>query len=234
MVYRRKTTRRPYTRRYVRRTRRSRRVYKRFKKNSPSTSKFRAKGVPDQLFCKLKYAQTFNMAASAPLIAQQSFQSSAYDPDLTGFGHQPRYYDQLTPIYGKYQVLGMKVKYEVINATGGFPTRVVHAWTNGAPSVTALDQMAEGKHAFSKIVSTTGGMDRTTITSYMSAKKMFGLRTVINDEESEALVNATPANVFVSSLIAQSASTTQSVALNCNVMITYYVRFFQSLQGPVS
>lgn len=33
-----------------------------------------------------------------------------YDPDLTGFGHQPYFFDQLTDIYSHYVVIGSKIK----------------------------------------------------------------------------------------------------------------------------
>ena len=41
--------------------------------------------------------------------------NSLYDPDYTGTGHQPRYYDQLTPIYGRYKVLSSAITVEMIN-----------------------------------------------------------------------------------------------------------------------
>lgn len=232
-------TRRP------RKTYRKRKVYRserrafeirgRRKGNSPSTTKWLTKsGTPDQLFCKLKYVQTFGLAGSAGILDDQVFQSSGFDPDQTGAGHQPRYWDQVTALYGRYQVLAMKVRYSIVNINTE-PIRVVHSWTDSSvASATAIDAYAEAKYATIRTLGGKGGKDTAYITSYMSAKKIHGQGSVTQQDDMEAVTTANPVDMFYSNVIAQSV--VPSVAWACSVQaeITYYFRFFESLQSVIS
>ena len=56
----------------------------------------------------MHYADLFNpggLNATAATGNQQQFRlNSVFDPDFTGAGHQPRYYDQISPQYSSYRV----------------------------------------------------------------------------------------------------------------------------------
>jgi len=41
--------------------------------------------------------------------------NSLFDPDFTGFGHQPLYHDQMTPNYEKYQVIASTIRVIIPN-----------------------------------------------------------------------------------------------------------------------
>lgn len=61
--------------------------------------------------------------------------TSLYDPDLTGTGHQPRGYDQLSTIYTGYLVLGVKYDIELVYNTdadsGGVAMNLGHGLVIG-------------------------------------------------------------------------------------------------------
>lgn len=52
-----------------------------------------------------------------------------YDPDITFVGHQPRGFDQMMQLYNKYQVIGAKVTFEMLN-TSTVPIQVGYAIMN--------------------------------------------------------------------------------------------------------
>lgn len=67
-------------------------------------------GFPDRLKTKLQYCDVIQLAASAGSPAVWQFRmTSCFDPDYTGTGHQPQWFDQLAGVYQAYRVLGSKI-----------------------------------------------------------------------------------------------------------------------------
>lgn len=117
-------------RRIYRRTRRPTRMYRRKTMYSPSLQRMagrtsrlltapgsryqfvrmiaRNQAFRPTAWQELTYCQTFGISSSAAtniLGTEQAFRlNSLYDPDLTGAGHQPYYFDQLTGQYTGYRV----------------------------------------------------------------------------------------------------------------------------------
>lgn len=55
---------------------------------------------------QLPYAEIYQMNMSLGGVANQNFRlNSCFDPDLTGVGHQPRWFDQLAALYSYYTVV---------------------------------------------------------------------------------------------------------------------------------
>jgi len=73
---------------------------------------FRGIGFPDKLTLTLKYAEQFSLTtpASANAVSYVFSCNGLYDPNITGTGHQPLYFDQLMAIYDHYCVLRSKIK----------------------------------------------------------------------------------------------------------------------------
>lgn len=66
---------------------------------------------PMRLKARLKYSGTMVLNGSAGSCATWAFAANGlYDPDITGSGHQPMYYDQLSAIYGRATVTGATIK----------------------------------------------------------------------------------------------------------------------------
>lgn len=68
------------------------------------------RGFPDRLSTKLVYADKINLSLSSGGPNYYSFRmNSLFDPDYTGTGHQPQWFDQLAAIYRNYRVKGSKI-----------------------------------------------------------------------------------------------------------------------------
>lgn len=66
-------------------------------------------GFPDSVQVKLRYSSFIRLNPSPAAPAQHLFRCiSVRDPDFTGVGHQPMYYDQWSGIYTKYTVKGSR------------------------------------------------------------------------------------------------------------------------------
>jgi len=62
--------------------------------------------------------------------------NSLYDPNVTGIGHQPMYFDQLSALYDHYVVIGSRIKIIVTPANNLQPNAIVGAFVNDDSNVT--------------------------------------------------------------------------------------------------
>lgn len=66
---------------------------------------------PERLSNTLKYAETVDLTLSGAGGANYAFRCNGiYDPNSTGTGHQPLYYDDLTSIYDHWTVVSSTIK----------------------------------------------------------------------------------------------------------------------------
>lgn len=197
------------------------------KKNYISTINIRPTGIPSQCFVKLPYEATGVYPAGAGLTIQQ-YQSSCFDPDKTGTGHQPRYFDQWAALYGKYQVLGMKATIRFVN-NGGQVMYAGYQWNNYTNVPSSITDFSEGRYSHLTLVSTQGSRNDVTLKTYMSFKKLFGQKSVIQQDDTQALVTASPTELMflnIATLVVDGITNISPVVMT---KITYYVRMFDPL-----
>jgi hypothetical protein len=59
----------------------------------------------------LPYSEAYQMNMSLGAVASQNFRlNSVFDPDITGSGHQPRWFDQYSALYASYVVVASKIE----------------------------------------------------------------------------------------------------------------------------
>lgn len=69
--------------------------------------------IPKQLFNTVRYVELVNVTLASG-IGKYIFSANAlYDPNVSGTGHSPLYFDQLTGMYNHYTVLSSKVSVEI-------------------------------------------------------------------------------------------------------------------------
>lgn len=210
---------------------RSRSLYTtRGRRGGPNTTVARTKfGIGDQLMCKLKYWDHHRYSVTGPDAAgnARSFQSSLRDPDLTGTGTQPQFYDQLMAMYNKYQVLGMKVNMTVANASA-VPALIACGFSDTIVSPTAVGDMAFYKYFKTKQIPSAGG-PVTRISMYISARKINGQRQVTQMDNEDGTDTTDPVDRFYFYVNVAPANLTGSDTVNVdvNTEITYYARFFE-------
>lgn len=80
--------------------------------------RFEGKGLPNQLQATQKYAEFLTLNISGGGKASYLFSCNGmYDPNTTGTGHQPRYFDQYSALYDHYRVTGSKIKVTLYDHT---------------------------------------------------------------------------------------------------------------------
>lgn len=136
---------------------------------------------PNGLIAKHKYSQSKVLSATyvntdIPGTALQSFRTaSLFDPDRTGTGHQPLFFDEMAAIYNQYRVLGAKCRVRFVNMSN--EPVVVFGAHLGAPLGTGWspDQLMERKDVRSQFLSpmNAGGKNQTTMQLFYSPSKFY-------------------------------------------------------------
>jgi len=80
-------------------------------------------GYPAKTRVKLRYQDLIGLTSTTGALSYYVFGCNcAYDPNITGTGHQPMYFDQYMAVYDHYKVLGSKIQIRAIPAPAGTTT----------------------------------------------------------------------------------------------------------------
>lgn len=80
---------------------------------SSSVNYFGKTSFPKQLVNTMVYGGVMTISPTSGLAKQVFVCNGLYDPDYTGTGTQPLYYDQLTSIYSHYEVLSSSIVIQI-------------------------------------------------------------------------------------------------------------------------
>lgn len=193
---------------------------------------------PPQMDVKLRYCwqnglSTPGVGFSGTFGTEQVFRlNSLFDPDLTGTGHQPFGFDQLTPIYGRYVVSGVDVDIEFFNSNSD---DLIAAFTiQSGQNTTALagstiESAVERQSVMVRSVPTTG-QNRWKYTEHFPIHAIEGQvpGIVYRDDAYQSLVNSSPINQCYLRLAA-ACSVANGKLVQCQVVLTYHARFLERI-----
>lgn len=194
----------------------------------------RSFGMPARFVTKLPYNWRGELSVSAGTGSQNTFRlNSVYDPDFTGIGTQPRYFDQLSALYSTYLVTGCKADatWHSVNTTDT-TLQVTMIGYNGG-QISAIDttssqwvnEYCRRKFLKSKFIHE----DQTTRMSQyypIAATASVSNSRVRSDENWRAPVTANPPST--AKLTVGVADPKQSVnsKVELSLVLTYYVTFY--------
>lgn len=180
---------------------------------------------------KLPYCEDLIMSTAANSAVIREYRlNGCFDPRVALLGHQPRWWDQLTPLYNKYRVTSanVSVTFHDPSSDGVFVGLNVYdsAITNNSISGRQMEDIRERKLATVYPVMNTGKQSKT-LNFHMPISKILGLTEAQynSDVGTEALVIADPVKqaylqVFV------IAPTTGITPISVSIKITYNITFF--------
>ena len=103
-------------------------------------------GIPDSIRTTLVYTDLIDITVSLPYKNYTFRGNSCYDPDYSGVGHQPLYFDRYMTLYSRYRVVASRIRVNFINNR---PTcsivGVVHANTDPL-AIVSYSTIAEQPH----------------------------------------------------------------------------------------
>lgn len=194
-------------------------------------------GYPDKLVTSLRYVDTFNLTGAAGAIGANVFRmNSLFDPDFTGLGHQPYFYDQLCGAtgnapYNKYRVIGSKmtVRFAISNAPSLAAANVgpvvvgITTNTSGglyASSVSAL--MESTNTPYTILEDKSGGNNVKTLSVTFVPSRDLGMD--VGDDTLAAGYSGNPSSTFYG--IPWKVDTTGNATVIAFVEIDFRVEFF--------
>lgn len=178
----------------------------------------------------LKYATqlTLTTAASTGLPAFHRYNlNSLFDPDNTGVGHQPHFFDQLTPMYTRYRVDNCSYRVTVGGGTRDHWVSVLVASnTTFAPSAVAIDQSLEQRG--NKWAKYSKDGPKCVIQGNVSLHKLMGLqkKAFMADDFQQSIVTASPLQPAILTVATQACDKTASDPIEFMVELWYDSHMF--------
>lgn len=196
--------------------------------------------VPDQMLTKLNYSENLVIpllgavgGALSPSLYR--FQTSLYDPDYTGTGHQPMWRDTLATMYNKYRVHGIKYRFTIKNISDS-SNIITGAIRHTSLTTTDGDYRVIRERRGTQKFHTGSFLSMPTVVKgYMSTNRPYGItkREFMSDEDFDADIGSNPTKMAYLDLYAWTMSST-NVNLNVIVDLTFYASFDKRQQPSAS
>jgi len=232
--------RRKSSRRKVVRRKASRRVQSR--KNSfkrPSRTMV-ASGSPfaRQLYTQFTYTLNTVFTCNNGDTAVQTFNgNSLYDPDATGVGIQPRYFDTLCGAdntvapYRNYVVHGVKVSATLFATGSDTLSQRAMVWVGIRPAASSvpstLAEVLERKDITTKKLGYwSGGHDIVTVNKYAKIAPILGVKDLADNPGTSAVYNANPTDLVKIDVGAVPIDEFTTITYRCITKITYMCKLF--------
>ena len=148
---------------------------KKYYTKNPVAIRLGKQPIPKQLFNRLKYAETVNVATGVSGLGSYIFSCNGmYDPNTTGGGHQPMYFDQWSAMYNHYTVLKSTMKATVVANTTG--ATIFSLGQDDDTTINAANSYTiwERPGYQTKVVNAPVEPSGTSLWSKWDAKKVFG------------------------------------------------------------
>jgi len=157
-------------------------------------------GVAPTTYVTLKYYEFVSFSMATTVGSQQLFNlNSLFDPNRTGTGHQPYYYDNLALMYNRYRVLRAKWRITVSASLGVLAAVVpMNGTTTSVSNQTTFEAVAEMPWAKNTIIPASGGPIYTFKGSIdMNVLNGVPKQEFLDDDRFEAQIGASPAELIV-------------------------------------
>ncbi len=210
-------------RRYKKKQRFSRRSRPRFGKNLPMVSRInpRTFGVSQYLYVKLKYCFQEEISNIGGGLTTHQFRgNSCFDPDFTGIGQQPRYFDEYSAMYRNYRVMATGVKTRYINRTG----TVARMWTYARADSSVLTTKEDLCELNEGSVFSTDSRRVVAMKRYFTTKGVFGPH-MSETFNTRATTGNNPVTVWYLNVSILNVDPVGGLDGQLNVDLVFYVRF---------
>jgi hypothetical protein len=215
------------------------RTFKRMPIRKRGVTKFKnnvklGKGFPKKMTVDHKYVDNFTLTSTSGVMAKYVFNCNGlFDPNQTGTGHQPAYYDTLTGIYNHYTVIGAKITIKACyTAESNVPTYVsLTQDDDGSLSTSDIQTVAESSTGSIRLVGPKN-QGITLLTNKWSAKKTFGGSVLGNDNlQGTVSTNPTEKTTWVIAIQAADVVSTTSMFVEVNIS---YIAVWEELKELVA
>jgi len=166
-----------------------------FKEPTSVTFPMNIVGFPDRLVTILKYSEAYTFSAAASPSVQQWNLNSAFDPNQTGTGHQPSFFDTFSGIYSRYYVRAFKLE-AVIQNSSNTGVYGVMGYADQSIGSNSVEAMTEAKYAVMMTLGQQTGMATKRVNlPWMHTHKLMGQPYAEADDNMYASTGASPNDI---------------------------------------
>lgn len=184
-------------------------------------------GLGQSFRTKLKYVENIVLQSVAGAITRNVFSpQNCFDPNVTGTGHQPMYFDQLTAVFNKYKIHDAKIKVSFNVLTETAATSIFAAGIiGGAGQTISSDPQTnmEDNHGVSTILNGRNG-NTGQKTLYLTYSPMRDLGISVNDDTLTTDVT-TGAGTYFWNVWAADLNASGTTNMVASVEIIYDIEF---------
>lgn len=181
----------------------------------------------NRLRTTMNYSELVSMNP-ATFPAEYRFRAnSLFDPNRTGVGHQPRGFDQISPMYEHYTVIGAKLTATFMSEgdeTGKASNYVLGVLVDNSASLTNPDQQGlfeDPRYRYTLVNgnASSGALSGGSVVSAVSIKKFLGVPSLLSSSQNQGTQTSNPTEDidFVVTLGPFDEGTDQGTA---NVLVT--------------
>jgi len=197
---------------------------------------------PDRLKCILTYSEMITLVNNSSATGVYQFcGNDLFDPNFTGTGGQPMWFDQLSALYLRYRVYGSACSVRIMCPTTTNTTfaRVTLAPVAATAASLSYDDVQSQPRSHFSTLNVTGGPSSVRLNGAATTAEIVGCKDVEGADRLQAQVSASPSERWLWALAGQSYDPgVTAVTLTADVRISYYCEFFdrklvtQSLNAP--
>jgi len=153
--------------------------------STPKTSLY-GTGFPERMRLKHKYRESLHLTGTAGASATYIFSCNGmYDPNITGTGHQPMFFDNMAALYDHYTVMNAKIS--VVYIPSPQATITSHNFVVGLLDASAFatnnsNYLGENPSMTSLVVQASANNQVNIITKYWNAERVFGSRALSDSQ----------------------------------------------------
>lgn len=180
---------------------------------------------PRWMHCDMKYCDQFVTSVGGASVLDQIYRAnSLFDPDRTGVGHQPRGFDQLTPLYNRYRVDAIRWDVKFMPAVAGYNCCVIPV--NGAQAYTSIVDVGESS-LLAPIKTQGAGATGITFSGRIPLYQLQGRSEVAyhTDDTTAAIFSTNPVETIDFHVFVQNINVA-ALVVNFVVTLTYESIFF--------
>lgn len=145
-------------------------------------------GIKDPLMIRLRYVENVTLNPGVNTTANHLFRcNSVFDPNYTGTGHQPLYFDTYTALFNHYIVLGSRITVN-LSSGGNQQAEPAGQWgiylnddttaITGTAAASQIQEQKKGVWSFLNMYSRDNARPASRLSLNFSTKKFFGIRDV--------------------------------------------------------
>lgn len=205
-------------------------------------SRFGNYGFPDRVSTKMIYGDVVQLN----LTGAQGFNywtfrlNSLFDPDYTGVGHQPQWFDQYASVYKNYRVKGSKITVTFMPCTlDPGSTNTVGPYFVGATAcnasglnATSVASLTEDINGSQGILVAKNGGNKVVVTNTYSPLRDLGLDAYDNDLQ--AVTSSNPNAPWFCHVFAKDMFGGVASFVMAHVKIEFQAEFFNRIEGVLS